>query len=102
MKFVIDTFCIFIYKLQLRIAFESLKHLLYTSLHILYYRAYHHRGGLNVFMGKSFQDYSWIQDFEADFLWKVSLKIQNLADYNSFSVLLSVYLKKLAIQIWNC
>ena len=27
--------------------------------------------------GESFQEYSWIQDFEADFLWKVSLKILN-------------------------
>ena len=26
-------------------------------------------------MGESFQDYSWIQDFEADFPQKVSLKI---------------------------
>ena len=30
-----------------------------------------------VYMGESFQDYSWIQDFEADFPWKVSLKILN-------------------------
>ena len=28
-------------------------------------------------MGESFQDYSWIQYFEADFLWKVSLKMLN-------------------------
>ena len=28
-------------------------------------------------MGESFQDYSWIQDFEADLLQKVSLKILN-------------------------
>ena len=28
-----------------------------------------------VYMGESFQDYSWIQDFEADFPQKVSLKI---------------------------
>ena len=35
-------------------------------------------------MGESFQDYSWIQDFEADFLWKVSLKILNLADSYGF------------------
>ena len=28
-------------------------------------------------MGESFQDYSCIQDFEADFLWKVSLKMLN-------------------------
>ena len=34
-------------------------------------------------MRESFQDYSWIQDFEADFPKKVSLKIMNLADYNS-------------------
>ena len=28
-------------------------------------------------MGGSFQDHSWIQDFEADFPMKVSLKILN-------------------------
>ena len=28
-------------------------------------------------MGEKFQDYSWIQDFEADFPQKVSLKILN-------------------------
>ena len=31
----------------------------------------------NPFMGESFQDYSWIQDFEADFPQKVSLKMLN-------------------------
>ena len=30
-----------------------------------------------IYMGKSFQDYSWIQDFEADFPQKVSLKMLN-------------------------
>ena len=25
--------------------------------------------GTNTHMAESFQDYSWIQDFEADFLW---------------------------------
>ena len=44
-------------------------------------------------MGESFQDNSWIQDFGADFPQKVSLKILNLADYNSFSGFLIVYLK---------
>ena len=29
------------------------------------------------YMGESFQDYSWIQDFEADFPQKVSLKMLN-------------------------
>ena len=28
-------------------------------------------------MGENFQDYFWIQDFEADFSQKVSLKILN-------------------------
>ena len=28
-------------------------------------------------IGESFQDHSWIQDFEADFLWSVSLKMLN-------------------------
>ena len=44
-------------------------------------------------MGESFQDYSWIQDFEADFPKKISLKILNSEGYNSFSDLVSVYLK---------
>ena len=44
-------------------------------------------------MGESFQDYSWIQDFEADFPLKVSLKILNQADFYGFFDLISVYLK---------
>ena len=36
-------------------------------------------------MGESFQDYSWIQDFEADFPQKVSLKMLNSAGNNTFS-----------------
>ena len=44
-------------------------------------------------MGESFQDYSWIQNFEADFLWKVSLKMLNYGDYNRFSYLHWVCLK---------
>ena len=44
-------------------------------------------------MGESFQDYSWTQDFEADFLWKVSLKMLNSGDHNSFSDLFLVFLK---------
>ena len=31
----------------------------------------------DICMGESFQDYSWIQDFEADFPQKVSLKMLN-------------------------
>ena len=52
---------------------------------------------MDKYMGVSFQEYSWIQDFEADFpyRWKVSLKILNLADCISFTDLLSVYLKHL-------
>ena len=30
-----------------------------------------------IHMGESFQDYSWIQGFEADFPQKVSLKMLN-------------------------
>ena len=44
-------------------------------------------------MGKSFQDYSLIQDFEADFPQKVSLKMLNLGDHNSCSDLFSVCLR---------
>ena len=29
----------------------------------------------DIHMGESFQDYSWIQDYEADFSQKVSLKM---------------------------
>ena len=39
------------------------------------------------------QDYSLIQDFEADFQLKVSLKMLNLGDYNRFSYLYTVCLK---------
>ena len=31
----------------------------------------------NICMGESFQDYPWIQDFEADFPQKVNLKMLN-------------------------
>ena len=44
-------------------------------------------------MGKSIQVCSLIQDFEADFLWKVSLNILNKADCYRFLDLFSVYLK---------
>ena len=43
-------------------------------------------------MGESFQDYSWIQDFEADFPQKIGLKMLNYADFNSFSDLFSIHL----------
>ena len=43
-------------------------------------------------MDESFQDYSSIQDVEADFPKKVSLKMLNLGGHNSFSVLFSVCL----------
>ena len=39
-------------------------------------------------MGESFQDYSWIQDFKADF----QLKILIQAEYNGFSESFSVIL----------
>ena len=57
---------------------------------------------VNLIIDESFQDYSWIQDFEADFLWKVSLKILNSVDNDSVSDLFSVYLKAINIQTWNC
>ena len=49
-------------------------------------------------MGESFQDYSWIKDFEADFPQKVSLKMLNLGDHNSFYDLFSVCLLK---DMWS-
>ena len=52
-------------------------------------------------MGESFQDYSWIQDFEADFPKKVSLKMLNSADNDSFSDFVSVYLKVFDYLTWN-
>ena len=52
-------------------------------------------------MVESFQDYSWIQDFEADFPLKVSLKMLNLGDYNRFSYLYTVCLKTFKIDIVN-
>ena len=42
------------------------------------------------YIGGSFQDYSLIQDFEADFPQKVSLKMLKKGDYHSFSDLFSV------------
>ena len=45
-------------------------------------------------MGESFQDYSWIQDFEADFPQKVNLKMLNYGDHNSFSDLFIFCLSK--------
>ena len=41
------------------------------------------------------------QDFEADFPKKVSLKMLNSADNNSFSDLVSVYLKVFDHLTWN-
>ena len=41
--------------------------------------------GYTLCMGESLQDYSWIQDFEADFPQKVSLKMLNSAGNSSFS-----------------
>ena len=53
-------------------------------------------------MGESFQDYSRIQDLEADFPQKVSLKMLNLADYNSISHLLSFSLKSVGLLTEKC
>ena len=52
-------------------------------------------------MGESFQDQSWIQDFEADFPYKVSLKMLNLEDYNSISNLLSLSHKTIDLLNWK-
>ena len=41
-------------------------------------------------LGENFQDCSWIQDFEAHFSQKVSLKILNMADSDLFSVYLKM------------
>ena len=56
-----------------------------------------------IVIDESFQDYSWIQDFEADFPQKVSLKILNKGDNSCFSDLFSVYLKAidhLNLKLW--
>ena len=45
-------------------------------------------------MGERFQDYSWIQDIETDFPWKVKSASKYcwiLANFNSFSDVFSVY-----------
>ena len=44
-------------------------------------------------MGESFQDYSWIHDFDADFPQKVSPKIVNYSDSNGHFGFTSVDLK---------
>ena len=41
-------------------------------------------------MDESFQDYSPIQNFEADFPQKVGLKMLNIGDCNRFSDLYSI------------
>ena len=46
-----------------------------------------------VYIGESLQAYFWIQDFEAVFPKKVSLKILNSGEYNSLSILFSECLK---------
>ena len=54
-------------------------------------------------MGESFQDDSWIQDFEDDFPQKVILKMLNWGDYISFSDLFSVYLRTIEhsiLKLW--
>ena len=48
-------------------------------------------------LSKSSQDYSWIQDFEADFLFK----ILNSTDYNSFSDLFLFVLKTIIDHFKN-
>ena len=48
----------------------------------------------HTYMGESFQDYYWIQNFEDDFPQKVILKMLNNGDYISFSDLFSVCLYK--------
>ena len=54
-------------------------------------------------MGESFQDCSWIQDFEDDFLWKVSFKSLNLTDSNKFLwFIFSLSKDKWLFKTWNC
>ena len=56
----------------------------------------------HIYVGESFQDYSWIQDFDADFPQKVSLKMLNQEDYiNSFSDLFSVCQKTIQHLNWK-
>ena len=54
------------------------------SYNMVFYKA------LDEHMCESFQDYSWIQDFEAGFPQKVSLKMLNQGDYNRLSDLFLV------------
>ena len=50
-----------------------------------------------IFMDESFQDYSIIQDCEADFPQKVSLTILNEEYFNSFCFLYLSHPKKMTI-----
>ena len=52
----------------------------------------------NIFMSQSFQNYSWIQDFRADFPWKAA-QISELDLYSSM-----IYLRKNALILlsWDC
>ena len=62
----------------------------FEMLHLHFYQLERLLQVQSIHMGEQFQGYSRIQDFEADFPKKVSLKILNWADYNSFSDLFSV------------
>ena len=46
---------------------------------------------LRICIGVSFQEYSWIQDFEADFPEKVSFWMLNSVDFNIEFAYLSTY-----------
>ena len=64
---------------------------------------FHSLCDINMNMGESFQDYSWIQDFEDDFPHKVILKMLNSGDYISFSDLFSGCLRTtdhLILKLW--
>ena len=58
---------------------------------------------LSTHMGENFQDYSWIQDFEADFPQKVGLKMLNRKNYSRFSYLYTACLKTIGhlyLKLW--
>ena len=56
-----------------------------------------------IYKSESFQDYSWIQDFEDDFPQKVNLKMLNEGDYISLSDLFTICLRAidhLILKLW--
>ena len=67
------------------------------SITIVYYGS-----GSNNMDESFYVDYSWIQDFEADFQKKVSLKMLNRQILIASLIYFQFILRQLIISTWNC